>query len=59
MFLGAVAMYSNIELMLFVLFQARSRQAPNAAEASACAWMATFAFFLFVRIHTSVDDFET
>lgn len=46
MFLGCVAMYSQIELMLFAIFQSRSRQASDAGEASACGAIAAFSFFL-------------
>ena len=41
-------MFSQIELMLFVIFAARSRQATTDSEASADGAIAAFAFFLFI-----------
>ncbi len=47
-FLGCTAMFSQIELMLFTIFEARGRQAESDSERSADAAIATFSFFLFL-----------
>ncbi|EKU21504.1 hypothetical protein NGA_0208701 [Nannochloropsis gaditana CCMP526] len=46
--LGCTAMFSQIELMLFTIFEAHSRDAVTASEKSAGQATATFAFFLAV-----------
>ncbi|GAB5036321.1 Hypothetical protein NocV09_03700350 [Nannochloropsis oceanica] len=46
--LGCTAMFSQIQLLLFTIFEARSRQAESASEKSADGAIATFAFFLFL-----------